>query len=361
VTDPRPRRAAIVGYIGFGNLGDELILAGIERLLAGLPIEVTTLFGGPALDQTVAFPGAIRRTPWRHLPTPRAARDLRRADLLIVGGGGLINDHWPLVIPRYLAWVLVARMVGTPVTWIGVGVGPIRRRAWRWMARLAARLSGPVVVRDEGSAALLGGASGRVRIMPDPALFLEPSAPGRLAPAGPGPTMGLIVREPVHGREPDVVVLLELLARFAAAGRASGLRPRLMLMDPAADRAFARRVADRLARDGECPPSGALGPTTARARQQLGELGVVVSVRLHGLLLSAVSGVPCVPIAYDAKVAAAAERIGLGDVVIPPSDVGDDAVARALAAVKDPDRVRQVAARVADLREQADAVRQLLT
>jgi polysaccharide pyruvyl transferase WcaK-like protein len=355
VTEPRPRRAAIVGFIGFGNLGDELILAGIERLLAPLPIEVTTLFGGPVLDETAAFPRARRRKPWRHLPTTSALRDLRRVDLLVVGGGGLINDHWPLVIPRYLAWVLAARMVGTPVAWIGVGVGPIRRRAWRWLARLAASLSGRVLVRVEGSAALLGGENDRVRVMPDPVLFLEPPARAR-----PQPTIGLVVREPVHGQEPEVAMLVELLARFAAAGRTSGLAPRLLLMDPWADRSFARRLADRVARDGDCPPTEALGPSAARAWQQLGELQVVVSVRLHGLLLSAVAGVPCVPIAYDAKVTAAAERLGLADVVIAAGDAGDDVVARALAVAQHPDRVKQVAERVSALRDQVDDVRELL-
>jgi polysaccharide pyruvyl transferase WcaK-like protein len=355
VTGPRPRRAAIVGFVGFGNLGDELILAGIERLLAPLPIEVTTLFGGPDLAATTAFRGVRRSSPWRHLPTPHAIRELRRADLLLVGGGGLLNDHWPLVIPRYLGWVVAARMVGTRVAWIGVGVGPIRRRAWRWLARLAARLSAPVLVRDEASAELLGGRSNRVSVIPDPALFLEPPKAAR-----PGPIMGLIVREPVHGREPYVVALVELLARIADAGRTSGLTPRLLLMDPAADRAFARRVADRLARDGSRPASEALGPSVERAWQQLGELQVAVSVRLHGVLLAAMAGVPCVPIAYDGKVTTAAERLGLGDVVISPGSVAGDAVARSLATVQQPDRVRQVAERVASLRDQVDDVRRLL-
>ena len=351
----RPRRAAIVGFIGFGNLGDELILAGIERLLAPLPIQVTTLFGGPNLAETTAFRGARRWSPWRHLPTPAAIGELRRTDLLIVGGGGLLNDHWPLVIPRYLAWVVAARVVGTRVAWIGVGVGPIRRRAGRWLARLAATLSAPVLVRDEASAELLGGMSSRVKVIPDPAIFLEPPTPAR-----PGPIMGLIVREPVHGRERDVAALVELLARIADAGRSAGLTPRLLLMAPAADRGFARLLTDRMARDGSGPPSEALGPSAERVWQQLGELQVAVSVRLHGVLLSALAAVPCVPIAYDDKVTAAAERLGLGDVVITPGHADFDAIASSLATVRQPDRVRQVAERVSSLRDQIDDVRQLL-
>ncbi|MGH2417120.1 MAG: polysaccharide pyruvyl transferase family protein [Candidatus Limnocylindria bacterium] len=356
MTEPRPRRAAIVGFVGFGNLGDELILAGMERLLAPLPIRVTALFGGPELRETAAFSDARRFSPWRHLPTLSALRELRAVDVLIVGGGGLLNDHWPMPVPRYLAWVLAARVAGARVAWIGVGVGPIRRRPWRWLARLAARLSGPVLVRDHASAELLGGPSPRVVVMPDPVLFLDP-------PAGSSPeaALGLIVREPVHGRDADAATLVELIARFADAGRSAGFEPRLLLMAPEADRAFVGRVADRLAREGARPLVEALGPSAERAWDQLGKLDAVVSVRLHGLLLSAMAGIPCVPVAYDGKVAAAAERLGLADVVVQLRDeTRADAVAWSLAAVREPDRKRSVAERVSALRDELDDVRRLL-
>lgn len=355
MSERRPRRAAIVGFAGFGNLGDEMILAGIERLLAPTPIEVTTLFGGPQLAATSAFRDARRLSPWRLLPTPDALRRLRRVDLLLVGGGGLFNDYWHLLIPRYLSWIVAARMVGTRVAWIGVGVGPIRRRAWRWLSRLAANLSETVLVRDSSSADLIGGTSRRVSIIPDPVVFLEPPSPAIRQPV-----LGLIVRAPVHGREPDVTRMVELLAAFADAGRSAGLRPQLMTMAPAEDRAFAERVAERLARDGERAPIEALGPSAADVWRQLGTVQAAVSVRLHGVLLSALAGVPCVPIAYDDKVAAAAQRIGLGDVVIDPDRPTEAGVAASLAAVQQPGLMRLVADRVSALRDEADDVRTML-
>ena len=356
MTPPRTRRAAIVGFAGFGNLGDEMILAGIERLLAPLSIEVTTLFGGPGLAETASFRNARRRSPWRRLPTPAAIRELRRVDLMVIGGGGLFNDHWPLLIPRYLLWILAARMVGASVVWIGVGVGPIRRRSSRWLARLAAGLSKTVLVRDQESAELLGGPSPRVTVIPDPALFLEAPAPGRTQPV-----LGLIVREPVRRREPERMLLIELLAQLATAGRRSGLEPRLLMMAPAGDRAFAERVADRLARDGDRPPIEGLGPSAADVWQQLGSLQASVSVRLHGLLLSAMGGLPCVPVAYDDKVANAARRLGLGDIVIDPRRAHGDELAEYLGAVQRPARMRLVAERVSELRAQADDVRRMLS
>ena len=356
MTGRRPRRAGIVGFIGHGNLGDEMILAGIEAVLAPTPISVTTLFGGPDLARTVSFQTARRVSPWRSLPTPRAIRELRRVDLLLIGGGGLFNDYWPFLIPRYLAWILAARLAGARVAWIGIGVGPIRRRPWRWLARAAARLSDRVLVRDPASAALLGGQSGRVRVIPDPALFVEVPVERR-----PEPVLGLIVRGPVNGAdEPQVTQLVELLAELATAGRGAGLETRLLLMAPEADRAFAERVADRLARDGERPSIGPLGPTPSELWRQLGGLEAAGSVRLHGLLLSALAGVPCVPIAYDEKVTHAAEALGLGDLVLDPwGDAGAIAAER-LASAREPDRTRAVALRVAELRGEAEGVRAML-
>ena len=351
-----PRRAAIVGFIGYGNLGDEMILAGIESLLAPTPISVTTLFGGPDLAQTIAFPTARRVSPWRSLPTQAAIRELRRVDLLLIGGGGLFNDYWPFLIPRYLAWVVAARFVGVRVAWIGIGVGPIRRRPWRWLARLAARLSDRILVRDPSSAALLGGQSERVRVIPDPAVFV--AVPARRLPE---PVLGLIVRGPVDGAdEPQVTNLVELLAALATAGRGAGLETRLLMMAPEADRAFAERVADRLARDGERPSIDALGPTPGELWRQLGGLEAAGSIRLHGLLLAALAGVPCVPVAYDAKVTHAATALGLGDLVIDPGDDAGATAAGRLAAARAPERTRAVAQRVAELRGRADAVRAML-
>ena len=355
VREVRPIRAAVFGFQGLGNLGDEMILAGIEKLLAPLPIMVTTLFGGPRLAETPAYQGASRHTTWRLMPTPNAMRLLGRHDLFMVGGGGLINDHWPGLIPRMLLWIVAARLRGARVVWMGVGVGPIRRRAWRPLARLAARLSETVLVRDEPSARLLGGPSRRIRVIPDPALFLD--APRHRASDN---RLGMIVRPPVEDREPHATRLVETLAAFAAAGRSAGLRPQLLMMAPAVDAAFAERVADRLARDGDRPAIEALPTAPDAALRHVAALRAVVSVRLHGVFLSAVAGVPCVPIGYDIKVAAAAERLGLGDLVADPNRQDHGEAARALSAAQDPERITEVARRVSVLRGQADGIRNVL-
>lgn len=343
----RPLRAAIVGFHGFGNLGDEAILLGMEELLAPLAIEVRWIFGGSRLASSPAFPHATRLRPPRLLPGPAAIRTLYRADVLILGGGGLFHDHWPAVVPRYLAWVAAARLARSRVVWLGVGVGPIRRAAWRWMTRVAAGLSILALVRDAASARLLGS---RALVMPDPALFLAPPVA-----TGASDGLGIIVRPPISEDAAARKRVEDAIELVATAGRAAGLGPILLLMAPSVDVQFAAALGSRLN-----APVETLEGDPRRALERLAAFEATASVRLHGLLLSALAGVPCLPIAYDAKVTEAAARLGLADVVIQPGDLTAQGVMERLDTVRGETRTAVVAERVAGMRSQAEQVRSII-
>jgi polysaccharide pyruvyl transferase WcaK-like protein len=343
VSGQRGHRAAFLGYQGFGNLGDEAILAGIERVLEPLKLTPAILIGGPAVGTVGAFPGARRISPRRLLPTLDALRALRSCQVLILSGGGLFNDHWATVIPRYLSWVVAARIAGARVAWLGVGVGPIRRRGWRRLARLAARLSEPVFVRDRASAILLGGGP-KIRVAPDMAFF-NPPPPTRRR----DPVLALIVRPPVRSGSEPAASLERTLSAVAACGAAAGLEPRLQLMAPDVDRLFAERVGLRIQAElGVRPRIEVLGRTSPEALERLAACELVASVRLHGLILAAIAGVPCLPIAYDPKITAIAHQLGLDEVVIQPTMWAD--VDLAFRAVRKPECQVEVSRRVEHLR-----------
>ncbi|MGQ0608109.1 MAG: polysaccharide pyruvyl transferase family protein [Chloroflexota bacterium] len=346
-----PLRIATVGFQGFENIGDEAILTGIEAAFGSTELMVTTVFSGPRPEGISAFPAARRVVSWRHLPGPSAVRILRRCDLLILAGGGIFNDHWTAVIPRYLAWVLAARLAGARVAWVGVGVGPIRRGWLRWLARLAARASTLVLVRDRSSAELLGSPQ-RVGVIPDPSLFNPPPASSRQ-----GTELGIIVRAPTSTDANRRNELVEALATAAAAAVNRGVHPVILTMAGEADRAFADAVAHALGRDdrGDVHREH-LGPTPAAALHRLAGFSGLIAVRLHGLLLGALAGVPTVPIAYDDKVRVAADRLGLGDLVVPLAGVqAADLLDRLDAAASD-ERRAAVRARVEALRAEGDGL-----
>lgn len=338
------RRVAAVGFQGFGNLGDEAILAGIEAVLEGSGIEITTVYGGPQRGSSESR--AARRSPPRLFPGVGTVRELRRLDGLLLSGGGLFNDHWPGVIPRYLAWVLAARLAGVPVVWVGVGVGPIRRRGWRLLARLAARLSRLVLVRDEESAVLLGSPSARVRVIPDPAAFLPAPAP----PERTQDRVAIVVRPSIRGSHDARIV--DAVGGLVDILTAQGRKVELLSFAPAVDARIIRALAE-----GRTLPRPELGDDPRAALARLAEYGAVVSLRLHGLLLASIAGVPCLPVAYDAKVTHLAERLDLGDVVLPVEQITAADLALGLKHVLEPSRRVRVASALDALRARRDEVR----
>ncbi len=362
--DASRTRVAVVGFQGFGNVGDEAILVGIERLL-GDAVRVTTVFAGDERP-VVGFEGAARRWTFHFLPTPRALRALARSDVLLISGGGLMNDYWSTVIPRYLAWVLAARLVGCRVVWVGAGVGPIRRRWQRWLAGAAFAASRLVTVRDEASRDLvLRCAPGtRVEVVPDPAWFAVAPAEPKDAGSRTG-RVGIILRAPAPAstRRDETLAgtLLDALATLTARLAGEGREVELITMHDEVDAEFVGRTVERcrsLGAPAARVSSLPLEPGTAV--RDLAGLDTVVTVRLHGLILAALAGLPAVSIRYDPKVAAAASDLGLGDLCLPLEGLTSAALATAVVASSEPGRRAALAERVAAIRSRADEVRALI-
>lgn len=350
--------AIALGYQGFGNVGDEAILAGIERLLAPTPMRVRAVIAGDRAP-VPACGDARRITSRRLLPTPGALRELRRGKVLLVTGGGLIHDHWPVVIPRYAIWSVLARSAGLRIAWIGVGVGPIRRP---WQRRLAARAvaaAGLLTVRDQASAEWLERLlpNARAVVIPDPAFFLE-SPPAESSGGG----LGLIVRPPVPGDAPLAGPLLDALAGVAATHCHAGRPVAIVTMERQFDAAFASAVADRVESAAGVRPGIAhlpLDPDAALGK--LARFDAIVSVRMHGLILAALARVPCVPVVYDDKVAATASRLGLDEVGVPLHEASGALLAERLDEVATGVFRRTVQERVTALRAEAAQVSALLS
>lgn len=352
---PRHVRAVSIGYQGWGNVGDEAILTGIEAALTGSGIHVRVVAAGP---QTVpAWPKARRVPMPRRLPSMALLRAFRQADLLIVSGGGLVNDYWATLIPRYLLLTGMARLLGCRVAWIGVGVGPLRRRASRWLAGRLVEISSLFAVRDTGSATLIRTVSRSPKVvqLPDPAWFNPPPEPG-VAASG----LAVIVREPAPGDEVHASGLFSALAALLARHTASGERVALLTMQPDADGVAINAIRDRLHEEGLVCEVIALSVNPSEAMHQLAAFEALVSMRLHGLVLGSLAGRPCVPIAYDAKVTAAAGQLGLDSFVLNIASVTTDTVETALRAVSSEAVRAIVRERVTALRSQRPEIARTL-
>ena len=123
----------IAGYYGAGNLGDEAILSAILEPITDEQesVEVTVCSWQPELTQKIHGVSAIS---W--LKMSQIALAASKADLIIIGGGGIFQDYWGLNPNSYLrsnhggittygSLALLAELFGIPCLLFGVGIGPL--------------------------------------------------------------------------------------------------------------------------------------------------------------------------------------------------------------------------------------------
>ena len=119
-------RYLISGYYGFGNAGDEAILRAIVRNLRECDPEaqLTVLSARPELTAREHSVEAVRRTDLL-----RIAACMRRADLFISGGGGLLQDVTSSrSLLYYLSLIRLAQLQRCPTMIFANSMGRRRRR-----------------------------------------------------------------------------------------------------------------------------------------------------------------------------------------------------------------------------------------
>ena len=123
---------------------------------------------------------------------------------------------------------------------IGAGVGPIRRRPWRWLAGLAFMASRVVLVRDQASESWVRrcyrGAT--VRVIADPAFFLPVTPAADATRSG----LAIVARGPTPVDAALTDDFVQSLAMLAMAMRALGDRVELISMHPGEDWAFVASI-----------------------------------------------------------------------------------------------------------------------
>ncbi|MDL4838886.1 polysaccharide pyruvyl transferase CsaB [Aquibacillus rhizosphaerae] len=153
-------KIALSGFYGAGNTGDEAILeAIIDNLNDSLESpEITVLSLNPQETSKRHKVKAVYRA-WRR-ENREKWQVLREADVLISGGGGLLQDTYPTKVifgplPYYLLIVFLAKLARTKVMFFSQGIGPVNTNYGKWLMRRFANMADLITVRDSHSKNLL--------------------------------------------------------------------------------------------------------------------------------------------------------------------------------------------------------------
>lgn len=345
-----PPRILLSGYYGFGNLGDEAILESLagEILHQSPEARLRVLTADPDRARELGLDPVPRKSP---IPILRALMD---SDLLISGGGGLVQDSTgPGSVAYYLGLVALARGLGRQAMLFCQGWGPLRTPTGRRLARLLAPLASLATFRDEQSCRDFQALAPRVpvRLTADPALLLQPPPPARMTTvlqeeglAGSsedgGPLVAVAIR-PWPGA--PLEALAQALGTFC---QVTGARVLFLPFQPDRDTEPSRELAARLG-----PRARIAGPRSPR--ETLGLLAradLVVAMRLHALILAAGLGLPHLGLSYDPKVERFCTRAG--GMHLPLQGLPAEEISGALRSLWQDRLTRQ-----AGIKERADAMR----
>ncbi|MDW8426245.1 MAG: polysaccharide pyruvyl transferase CsaB [Meiothermus sp.] len=293
-------RVGVSGYYGFQNAGDEAILEAIVHEIKARGHQAVVFSHNP--DETARRYGveAVQRTH-----PLKAWKALGQIDLLLSGGGGLLQDRTSsLSLWYYLTILGLARRRGKPVYVFNQSLGPLSKRGEQQVRRALRGVT--CFFRDEGSLEYGRSLGLEVQLGADPALLLPPP------PVEREPNMVVLV--PKYGTEEATANLHKLADRL----RVEGYEVVVLALQPGFDEPVLEKF-------GSFTRELAWDPR--RVSYLLAQAGFVVSVRLHGAILAAAAGTPFAGIAYDPKVAGFCRDAGAVYVDMP----GDpDLLARAV-------------------------------
>ncbi|MBQ2707714.1 MAG: polysaccharide pyruvyl transferase CsaB [Clostridia bacterium] len=346
----------ISGYYGFENIGDDSLLTAMIR---GIKAE------NPEVDITVLakHPRRLSRALGVHtinrFNIPKVSAAMRRAKLLISGGGSLLQDGTSKKSLFYYVTIMrMAKKRGMKLMLYANGLGPLGSGSSRQRAADIIDAADYVSLRENMSEALAReiGVKAPLAVTADPAFLTEPCEPlwRDHIKAREGITGRYFVVSVVDGNnfgeKNSAGAPAMLAAEIAAVAKKYDMEPVFVPMHRSRDIA----VTDALCRDCGCGRVVS-GLNAAELCGILADAELVIGTRLHMLIFAASMGVPMIGISYDPKIDAFLDYIHRREHGLDLRSIAPGQLAAAAADVMArQDEIRaELAAQVPALREKA--------
>ncbi|WP_027339006.1 polysaccharide pyruvyl transferase CsaB [Halonatronum saccharophilum] len=304
------KKVIISGYYGFDNAGDEAILASLSSNLkrADSNIDVVAISANPSKTEKIHGIKAVGRGDFKGL-----IREFKKADLLISGGGSLLQDVTSnRTIPYYLGVIALAKFFKMPVFFCGQGVGPVRGRINKRMIKRGLNGVKKITVRDEESKKLLEeiGVKQDIKVTADPVFILDGIGEER--------ANAILKKEEIYLSHPvmgvsirpwkDNSYLMKLALILDKVKERSNLDIILIPLHYPNDLKVSRYIKGIMNSDVQIledyyQPREILG--------LIGRMDLFLGVRLHSLIFASLKRIPILGISYDPKIDSFLKRLDL--------------------------------------------------
>lgn len=286
----------ISGYIGFDNFGDEAI-AGvlINHLKESGAEKITVISANPS--KTAKIYGVQTSGMLNFL------RPILFSDVLISGGGSLLQDVTSLrSLIYYLVVIMTAILFGKKVIIFAQGFSKFRTKRGQFLAKLVLKSCYQVTVRDKQSQEYLNALGVESRLLADPVFGINiPKVPEHRG-------VGVQLR---NCRGLGNEFLVRLAEEIASTFKNQEIK--LFSFQDNIDLPIIDKFAEFLTSNGAVVKIYK-NLSVPEVLHEVSELEYFISMRFHGCLISAKSGVKTLGINYDPKVKTLAENMGFPSV-----------------------------------------------
>ena len=295
----------IAGYHGFGNCGDEAILLAMTTNIRAMApdVDITALSFKPEFTKTEYNVNAVQR-----FNAAEVLKTIRQSDIVLSGGGTLLQDGTSTrSLIYYLAIIKAAKLFKKRVMLYAHGIGPVNGSLNRRLVKSVVNTVDMITLREklsEEDLRSIGVSKPNIVVTADPAFTLRSITPDEAVQIFKNEgvpldkqLVGVSVRawsRALGGEE-----YLDRIARVCDNLIKEGKNVVFVPMEYPKDLDVSRRVAAKMQQrayilEKRYNPPQILGI--------VGELDLMLSMRLHTLIFAAVKNVPMLGIIYDPKV-----------------------------------------------------------
>ncbi|MED1796171.1 polysaccharide pyruvyl transferase CsaB [Brevibacillus nitrificans] len=307
-------RILISGYYGFNNAGDDVVLYGIISSLKREQPNISLAVLSNQPDRTAELFGIEAYDRWSF---GTIVRELMRSDMLVMGGGTLMQDVTsPRSVLYYLGIVTIAKLLGKPVVFYAQGFGPILKPLSRSMIKRVVNRVDVITVRDYESGEdfkSCGVVKAPIHITADPALTISPEdisderglelLQGKFA----DPAKPLVAISVRNWKQEQA--FKKVIASAADWFLLRGWNVLFLPMHVPSDVAPSREIMDQMQQPGARLLDEPV--TFHDIMSVLKQCDYVVGMRLHSLILACMLRTPFIGISYDPKIDRFVERAGM--------------------------------------------------
>jgi len=300
--------AIISGYYGFRNIGDDALLMSIIKDLKEFKPDIKLLVlskipAGTSRDYQVESISRINLL--------RIYQAMKRSKSFIYGGGNLLQDNTSTrSLMFYLSTIWLAKKLNLKVMFYANGIGPLKKRLSRLLTRKIMNRVDVITLREELSFAELKNLDiikPKIQLTADAALTVtdgfSPDESDILTYLGiktERPLFGISLRKYPGHEKFEHEKYETVIARIADhVAEKFGAFPVFIPMQYPDDLPVLKNAADKMKNESYVVSQKL---DVCQTYELISKMHMVLGMRLHALVFSAVAAVPMVGLVYDPKI-----------------------------------------------------------